>query len=218
MIKLALFDFDDTLCMTEEACFHLENEAAATLGFGPMTRELHQSNWGHPLSDAVHIRFPGIDAEAFFMAVKSLAPKYLADGKLDVISHENIQAIHDLKSAGMKVGILTSRTLVEAEHLLADGHFLNELLDAFYHRDNTDFTKPDPRVFAKPLMDFGVQPHEAIYVGDSVGDAHAAKNAGMPFIALLQSGIRTEEDFKDIAVDYFAYSFPDIVPHILNHA
>lgn len=26
MIKLVAIDVDDTLCMTEEACFHMENE------------------------------------------------------------------------------------------------------------------------------------------------------------------------------------------------
>jgi len=216
MIKLALFDFDDTLCMTEEACFHLENEAASHLGFAPMTRELHQSNWGHPLGDAVHVRFPGINADAFFVEIKKLTPTYLKEGRLDVIPHENILAVNALKEAGVKVGILTSRTLDEAEHLLLEGHYLTELMDGFYYRDNTDFTKPDPRVFAKPLQDFGVEPHETIYVGDSVGDARAAKNAGLHFIALMQSGVRSEEDFKDISVDYFAYTFPDIVPYILT--
>ncbi len=37
MIKLILVDFDDTLCLSEKACFHVENEIAAELGFSPMT-------------------------------------------------------------------------------------------------------------------------------------------------------------------------------------
>lgn len=46
MIKAVIFDFDDTICLTEELCFHLENRIAQEMGYKPMTHEAHKKNWG----------------------------------------------------------------------------------------------------------------------------------------------------------------------------
>src|SRR5690606_35757285 len=64
-IKLILLDFDDTLVMTEEACFRLENEIAHQLGLAPMSRQTHQQNWGKPIAQAIAERLPGVDVDAF---------------------------------------------------------------------------------------------------------------------------------------------------------
>ena len=63
---------------------------------------------------------------------------------------------------------------------------------------------------------FNVKPIEVVYVGDSLGDANAAKKAGMHFIAVLESGIRTKNDFKQFPVDFFANKFTDILKYILK--
>lgn len=65
MIKLVALDFDDTLAMTEEATFQMENETARRMGYPPMTREAHKKNWGKPLEEAIVERFPGINPEEF---------------------------------------------------------------------------------------------------------------------------------------------------------
>jgi hypothetical protein len=40
MINLVAIDFDDTLSLTEQATFALENETAALMVFSPMTEKL----------------------------------------------------------------------------------------------------------------------------------------------------------------------------------
>lgn len=44
MIKLVIIDFDDTLCLTEKACFKMENYVAQKMGFAPINREAHIKN------------------------------------------------------------------------------------------------------------------------------------------------------------------------------
>lgn len=87
-------------------------------------------------------------------------------------------------------------------------------IDAFYHKDNTEYMKPNPKVYDKTLQFFNVLPHEAVYIGDSLGDAISAKGAGLHFIALLESELRTKDDFKSVAVDYFAAKFENILNYI----
>ena len=209
MIKLVIIDFDDTLSMTEEACFHLENETAGQMGFPPMSRETHLMNWGKPLEQAIGERIPGIDPKIFMQRVEKVHEEFINDGKIDLISQENLEFLDRIKSSGRRLAILTSRSLQEVRHLLHQDHPINTRIEKFYHKDNSAYIKPDPRVFDKVLQDFAVSPEEAIYLGDTVGDAVSAKSAGLHFIAVLESGLRTREDFGAVPVDFFATTLPE---------
>lgn len=217
MIQLVAIDFDDTLCMTEEICFHIENETAKKLGYSPMTREAHLKNWGKPLELAITERVPGIDVKKFMQEIEHIHQKYINQGKMDAITKENLQFLDDVKKSGRKLAIVTSRSLQEAQHLLHENHPLNSRIERFYHKDNSAFHKPDPRVFDQVLTDFSVKPENAIYIGDAVTDGISAKGAGLHFVALLESGLRTKEDFASIHVDFFATSLTEIFNYIENN-
>lgn len=217
MIKVVAIDFDDTLCLTEESSFHMENYVAQSLGFAPMTRETHRTNWGHPLREAIMERFPGIDINAFMEKNAEVFADFVKRGAVDLITDINFEILDTLKASGMKLAIVTARELLEVEHLLHENHPLQRRIDVFYHKDNSQYPKPDPRVFDQLLRDFQVSPNEVVYIGDTINDAKCAKGAGLHFIALLESGIKTEENFKGIPVDFFAQKFPDILTFINNH-
>ena len=59
--------------------------------------------------------------------------------------------------------------------------------------------KPDPQSLLLALDRLGVPAREALYVGDSVTDAQAARRAGVPFVAVL-SGTTPREAFRDCGV------------------
>lgn len=214
MIKLVITDFDDVLSLTEEACFKIENHIAKKLGFPPMTRKNHQKNWGKPVKEAILERIPGIDPEAFMNTLKEDLPKFVQEGKIDVVSDENINALKKLKNDGKRLAILTNRSFHEIKHLLDESHHLSKWIEKIYHINNSRYLKPNPKVFDQILEDFNTKPHEAIYIGDSLGDAICAKGANIHFIALLESGLRTKEDFKSVHVDFFAQTFPEILSYI----
>ena len=48
MIEALIIDVDDTLCLTEAACFDMENETLMAMGRAPMSREVHINTWGQP--------------------------------------------------------------------------------------------------------------------------------------------------------------------------
>ena len=214
MIKLVIVDFDDTLSLTEESCFNFENYVAEKMGFPPMTREFHQKNWGKPLRGAIVERIPGIDSDKFMELVKELLPDFVDRNAIDNISPANRDTLKIIKESGRSLAILTSRSRNEIAHLMDEKYHLHKLIERFYHYDNVDFPKPDPRVFDEVLKYFDVVPDEALYIGDTVNDGVCAKGAGLHFIALLESGLRKREDFHSIQVDFFANTFPDIVNYI----
>ncbi len=219
MIKLVLLDFDDTLCLSEESCFHFENEVATAMGFPPQSRELHKATWGQHLQESIKIRIPGVDAEKFMNLFKKLVPEAISLAKFDFVPKHNIDVLDEIRKDGKKIAIVSSRSLIEMYSLMDESHPLNGKIDKFYHRDNLDHMKPDPRVFNKALYEFDVMPIECVYVGDTLKDGFAAKNAGMDFIAVLESGLVPKYAFKNvnIEVDFFAEKFTDILPYILEN-
>ena len=206
-----LLDVDDTLCLTEAVCFELENHVLGLMGRRPMTREIHIATWGAPMREAMTLRSPGIDVDAFIAAYEPLLHEHQADGRLDMISPQNLAAIDELVARQLDVMLLTSRTENEVAHMLADDHDLAERVSAIYHGGNTTHLKPDPRVFDVVLATHALQPEWCLYVGDSPGDAAAATGAGMRFVACLESGLRTRDDFAPFVVDAFVDRFADIV-------
>jgi phosphoglycolate phosphatase-like HAD superfamily hydrolase len=201
---------DDTLCLTEEASFHLENEVLAEMGRPPMPRALHLATWGEPLLEAMPHRSPGLDLARFAALFPAANQRYLADGKLDVIPPENLAALDHLVREGRTVMLLTSRAEPEVRHLLAPDHVLSSRVTGAYHQGNTRYRKPDPRVFDELLTESGLTPAECVYIGDSPGDALAAGGAGLHFIACLQSGVRRLDEFDPRYVTAAVNSFPEI--------
>jgi phosphoglycolate phosphatase len=210
MIKAVIVDFDDTLCLTEEACFYLENEGLRLMGRPPMTRKAHQVDWGTLTSEAIKKRSPGVDVQEFNRIMDKLLPEWVASKKVDAIDPLNLAALDVLLQEGKKLYLLTSRPKYELEHILAPDHDLAKRISAFYYRDVMEFHKPDPRAFDLLLEDHQFERNECVYIGDSLGDAVAAKQAGLHFIACMESGLRAEEDFKKLNVDLFIQKFADL--------
>jgi phosphoglycolate phosphatase-like HAD superfamily hydrolase len=215
MIKAVILDFDDTTVMSEAACFELENTVLERIGRPPMPRQLHIATWGTPLFEAIIERSPGVDVDEFRTAYEPLIQEFVGAGRLDVVPQEHLDAIEELQKLGKSVLVLTSREASEMAHLLVPNHPLTMMLDGgllgYYHKDNMKYHKPDPRAFAHIEHAHGWLPDECVYVGDSVGDAQSAKGAGLHFVASLESGLRSREDFDGLPVDAFIHRFSDLV-------
>lgn len=213
MIKAVIVDFDDTLCLTEEACFYLENEALKKIGAKTQSQEIHRRTWGQPLFEAIKVRSPGVDVAKFREVLTKAHMDWVAAEKIDSVTKDNLGALDRLVASGKEVFILTSRTRDELMHIMAPDHDLSNRVKAFYYRDIMLFHKPDPRAFDMLLEDHDFTPQECVYVGDSPSDAQAAKGAGLHFIACLEAGIRTRDDFAKEQVDAFIDRFADL-PHV----
>lgn len=216
MIEALIIDVDDTLCLTEAACFEMENETLVAMGRNPMARDVHISTWGQSLFDAITVRSPGIDVEAFKVAYHPIIANYTKTGKLDTIPQANYDALDKLSAMGKMLLVLTSRTHGELKHMLEPDHLLASTIKAFYYKDNMQYHKPDPRAFNELLVDNGLAPDNCVYVGDSVSDAVASRQAGLKFVASLESGLRQRADFNGHDVDRFITHFPDIVEAVAS--
>jgi phosphoglycolate phosphatase len=215
MIEAVIIDFDDTLCLTEEACFNLENETLRRLGREPMSRGIHRETWGQPLYDAIQLRSPGVDADEFWKLMPTVHEEFVGNGQIDIVTEENLQTLDKLAQLGKKLMILTSRTEVEMKHLLVPTHHLASRIANFYYKDNMAYHKPDPRAFEVIEREHGLLPAQCVYVGDSPGDAAAAKGAKLHFVASLEGGLRSRDDFDAYPVDAFINKFADLYDEVV---
>ena len=78
---------------------------------------------------------------------------------------------------------------------------LDSIIDFSISGDEVKNFKPDPEGIIKTLKYFNAKSDEAIFVGDSLHDLGAARNANVRFIGVL-SGICTESDWELEKVSY----------------
>lgn len=210
-IRAVGFDLDDTLVMTEQSAFNFENVVLAMMGRPPMSRQVHQKTWGRHILDAITERSPGVDVERFGKLFASEFEKMLKTNPIDNLTEEVEETLLALGTAGFYLFILTGRDGFETAHLTKDGHpiSLHIAPEDVYHKDNISHPKPDPRAFDW-LWAKGFKPNQCVFVGDSIYDGQAAAGAGMNFVATLESGFRSKEDFADIKVTAFINKFSDL--------
>jgi HAD superfamily hydrolase (TIGR01549 family) len=211
MIKHILFDFDNTLSMTEYSNFLAENEAARRLGYRLQSREIHKNTVGVEFREALKIRFPEADADLLMKVIsKEIFPEYLEKDIADKISNSTYNSLEQLKNRDLKLHILTSRRKDVVNHLLDENHRLNKYITRFFYLEKTKFSKPDPRTFQIPLMQLNCNPSECLYVGDAPDD-QCAKDAGLKLAITLESDLRKKEDFDKNKVDWFIDSIEGLL-------
>lgn len=79
------------------------------------------------------------------------------------------------------LGVATNRTTTTTEVFRAHG--LMDSFDLVVSAADVPRPKPSPDAFWRLLEHFAIEPHEAIYIGDSRVDEGFARNAGVPLVA-----------------------------------
>jgi len=95
--------------------------------------------------------------------------------------------VRRVKQMGLRAGLASSAQREELEHHL-DLLGVRALVDAATTADDVDRSKPVPDVFAACAAKLGVDPRDAVAVGDSPFDAIGARRAGARAVGLLAGG------------------------------
>ena len=106
-------------------------------------------------------------------------------------------SVQSLKSEGLRL-VIASSSGEELPALLAQAG-VQDLLDTAVSSNETEKSKPDGGIIEVALKKAGVQPTEAVMVGDTPYDIAAAKAAGVKCIALRCGGYRDDAALSDAA-------------------
>ena len=176
--RAVLFDWDGTLVDTADASYRCYVSMFAELGITfdrTHYAETYSPNWHHTY------RCMGLPEEKWTEADAAWL-KYFQHESPALIPGAR-EALDTVAARGMRRGIVTSATRSRLMRELAQ-------LDVAHHFDHVvcgddgPRRKPDPEALQVCLERMGVQPHEALYIGDTPEDVAMARAAGVFAIAV----------------------------------
>lgn len=182
-VDAVLFDLDGTLIDTKSLYLEAYRLAVSPYVRQDMTREdimaLRPTSEIAFLRAIVHERDFDACLDAFYRAYESLH----ADRFSGV--YEGVEEmLGAIRRAGLPLGLVTgkSRRSWEITRVVADSL---EPFDALIFDDDVRAPKPDPHGLELAVAALGVDPENAVYVGDTLSDMEAARAAGLRPVAAL---------------------------------
>ncbi|GJM22132.1 MAG: phosphoglycolate phosphatase, bacterial [Planctomycetota bacterium] len=125
-------------------------------------------------------------------------------------------ALHDVHSAGHAMAVATTRNSGSARDSLAAAGLLN-WFGQVSGRDLVERPKPAPDVLLHALAAVGGRADDALMIGDSAADVHAAHAAGMPCWGVL-GGIGDEKELREAGADFILSGGLGELPAALRRA
>ena len=205
MLSAALFDFDGTLVDTTELIHQsLRHATGEVLGRDDIPRETLLAHVGQPLPCQMEL----IDAEKAELLLESYRRYNEENHDALIAEFPGIEAsLERLRSAGVRVGVVTSKRRLSVEMALESFPSLRNVVDRFVTMEDTTEHKPHPEPLLKGLeLLGGVPKEEAVYVGDSPFDVEAARAAGLTSVA-VSWGAFSEDTLRAAEPDHLV---PDI--------
>ncbi|HSR36749.1 MAG TPA: HAD family hydrolase [Desulfurivibrionaceae bacterium] len=197
-LKLVIFDCDGVMFDSREANRVYYNQMLAHFGHPPMdAAELDYVHVHHVMASVGHIfrHYPD-DIEAAHAFRKAL--DYTPFLQHMLMEPDLVEFLAYLRPA-RKTAISTNRTTTMPAIL--EMFHLAPLFDKVVTAIDVARPKPHPEAIHQILDHFGMQAHEAIYIGDSEVDQEHAHSAGMRLIAFKNPAL---------AADYHVECFMEI--------
>jgi len=209
-IQLVIFDLDGTLIDSRLDLVHSVNAALRHIGRPELPEDIIASYVGDGAPILIQRALGGEQVdEATVRRGLEFFLKYYREHKLD---HTTVypgiaQALAAIQSSSngtprtlavlSNKPVVPSRAIVEA---LGLGQFFSQI----YGGNSFATKKPDPEGARKLLEEYGVQPQDAVIVGDSHVDIETGRNAGMATVGVTYGFAphTLEEEPPDVVVDH----------------
>jgi len=198
--KAIISDWDDTKVSTFRTCIKLYADFATRYSLRIPSSADVLSHWGKPIDTITKSLWPDVE----YANLKSNFWNYAKTTKFIVKPFPGInESVITLKDKGFMLGIVSSSsTNVILETISKFFTFSPDIYAFIQTSDDVPFHKPDPRVFDIPLVYLekqGVTREETIYVGDSINDYYASRDANVDFYAVT-TGFTPKKAFSEIGL------------------
>lgn len=199
-----LFDLDGTLVHTIPDLADAANAMRQDMGLAPLPESLIATFVGKGVEQLV-IRTLSHDGQApsVDQVMRGLAryqDHYRAfNGRHSQLFPGVVAGLESFRSQGARLAVVTNKgsdfTAPLLRHMGLDGYF-----DAIVCGDTCERKKPDPLPLFHACDLLGIQPAQALFIGDSINDALAAQAAGIQVLA-LPYGYNEGQPVQSLPVD-----------------
>ena len=206
MTSVVLFDLDDTLfdhrrAVDDGILAHLSSSDRAIVRRWHELEEEHYPRYLSGELDLYEQRRVRVRALAGEFDSDAAADAWYADYYLEYkrawsLFDDAIPCLDALDAAGIRVGVITNGDAgFQQEKVEAVG--LADRLEAVVASGSVGFAKPDPRIFLRACSELGVEPNEALYIGDRLQtDAIGAVSAGLAGVWIDRSGAASAAELE----------------------
>ena len=193
--RTMLFDFDYTLGDSSRGIVMSVNAALTALNYPvPEPKDIRQTI-GLSLNETF-IRLTGCpdlkQAARFTQLFRAKADAVMV-GQTDLYPGVR-EMLEKLQSRQIRTGIVTTKYHYRIDQILVR-FGAAELINAIVGAEDVNQSKPDPQGILLAMQRLKSTPETTLYVGDSVVDALAARQAGIAFAAVL-TGTTPAEAFQ----------------------
>ncbi|WP_294643704.1 phosphoglycolate phosphatase [uncultured Aureimonas sp.] len=201
--RAVLFDLDGTLVDSLPDIHAALNETLESLGEPPFTIEAVGRMVGQGVQILIGRAYEALDKEIDPATRDKIAERYLAmyaarSTELTTLNAGATDCVRILAERGIPLGVVTNKPGAETADILA--HFgLADRMAVVVGGDAGPRKKPAPDLIVFACRQLGIEPGEAIFVGDSENDVEAAQAAGMPVVAMR--GGYTATDVETMGAD-----------------
>lgn len=196
-IQAVVFDCDGVLFDTEAANRDYYSRILQHFGRPAVTEEQFTFVHMHTVAESIEYLFPDEKARAAAHDFRKSMDyrNYLKQLEIE----PNLVSLLEKLRPRIKTAIATNRT--DTMNRLLTEFGLEGYFDLVVTSSDVERPKPYPDVLLKILNDFGLEPNQTIYVGDSKLDELAAEAACIPLIAYRN---------RNLASDYHIDTLKDL--------
>lgn len=180
-----LFDWDGVLLDSLGAAFNVYNRIFARVGTKMLTKdeylELQSPNW---YDFYVKIGLP----TSLWREVDHEWLRLYEEENPD-LHPDAVRCLSSLKEGGLKLALVSNGSRARLEDELSKFD-VGRFFGAVIFGEKKEELKPSPVMLQRALGALGVEPTDAVYVGDSPADIQAAKNARVSSVAIARGPIQ----------------------------
>ena len=210
MFKAFVFDFEGTIVDFQWRLKEGERELREKLrelGFDltVFSRDNYAQMWNRALGMA-----SGERAEEIKRELIPIYDRYDEDALRRWSLRKGVKELLDLlKEMKKKVGLVTNVGKRAVQEAL--GRFgVRDFFDEVVTRNDTTFMKPKGEGIRRCLSALGVRREEAIFIGDSLSDLYAARDAGVK-VAIVKGGESSPQEIMKSPPDYLWDSLKEVL-------
>lgn len=183
MKRLVVFDWDGTLCDSEQATLACISTGAQNLQLPIPNEKIVRSLLGLKMLDLLQRLYPDL-GQPLLIELKNAVREASRSRPSTAPLFSSAIATAKKLSQEYNLAIVSNRSMTSLAATAVEHPRLFKYISCFQGTAPPIQPKPDPALLFKVMSELRVLAQDTIFVGDSIVDLMAAENAGIPFIGI----------------------------------